>query len=230
MSIEFEYYYNNVPEKGKCRNNLIYTSLMSNDQKTFVQWYHNDSEYHKGRNEVVDSSLMDEKFNREVQYLSLMGEHYPDLVPTYEIDNTTRKIYLEVDGPDLWELAGCTGTDYSAVVPDWKEQMLNIIQAHKTLGLYKYAMHPSSYFVINGKLKSINYFFTYHKSEPRIQVGDVLSHISLDRRKALLPLMDALNININESKSFKDYHMLCFDSFSNNFSTDFIERAKNIYV
>ena len=52
--MNYEYYYNNVPNYGPCRNNLIYTSLISSDKKTFVQWYHNDTAYHQGKNEVVD--------------------------------------------------------------------------------------------------------------------------------------------------------------------------------
>ena len=58
--MKYDYYYNRVPGQGNQRNNLIYTSLMSEDQKTFVQWYYNDTEYHQGQNEVVDPSRMEE--------------------------------------------------------------------------------------------------------------------------------------------------------------------------
>jgi len=40
MNTDFEYYYNFVPGKGMCRNNLIYTSLISPDGLTFCQWYY----------------------------------------------------------------------------------------------------------------------------------------------------------------------------------------------
>ena len=106
--MNYEYYYNNVPGKGPCRNNLIYTSLISEDKKTFVQWYHNDTEYHKGQNQVVDPEKMDEKWQRELKYLKLMHGAYPDLVPKIlDIDEINRKIYLQVDGNDFWENAGC---------------------------------------------------------------------------------------------------------------------------
>ena len=74
--MKYEYYYNNVPGETPSRNNLIYTSLISEDKKTFVQWYHNDTEYHKGQNEIVDPDLMKEKWNREVTYLKLMSSQY----------------------------------------------------------------------------------------------------------------------------------------------------------
>jgi hypothetical protein len=178
-----KYYYNNVPGHGPCRNNLIYTSLISKDQTIFCQWYHNDSEYHKGQNQVVDPKLMKEKFHRELHYLTNMSWHNPDMVPEIvEVNIPEQKIFLKIDGPDFWERAGCDQTNFDSVVPDWQEQMLAIIQAHKDLNWHKYSMHPSSYFVVNGKLKSINYFFTYHKDEPNISIADVESHIYSTRQ------------------------------------------------
>ena len=231
MNTNFEYYYNTVPEKGLCRNNLIYTSLISKDKKTFCQWYHNDKGYHGGHNQVVDPALMEHKFNREVEYLLQMSKHYPQHVPKIlDIDIENKKIYLKIDGPDMWELAGCVGNNYSNIVLDWDTQMLEIIQAHKDLGLYKYSMHPSSYFVVNGKLKSINYFFTYNDNDDNISVKEVLSHISLDRQADLLPKLEQAGIAIDTPASFKDLQCLAFDSFKTNFTTDVMEKAKEIYV
>ena len=51
MDNKFSYYYNNVPDHRPCRNNLIYTSLMSQDQKTRCMWYHYKGEYHKEQNQ-----------------------------------------------------------------------------------------------------------------------------------------------------------------------------------
>ena len=227
--MKFQYYWNNVPEHGLCRNNLIYTSLVSEDKKIFVQWYYNDGEYHKGQNQVVDPSKMEEKWNREVKYLTLMTEHYPELVPKIiEIDHASKKIYLEVDGPDFWEQSRCLTENYSSVLPDWKEQMLNIVKAHKSLGLFKYSMHPSSYFVINGKLKSINYFFTYHKDEPRIAINDVTSHIYSTRQAEMRKFTDSVGIDWFEQQPFETLELLCWESFRTNYPADFIEAAKNV--
>ena len=62
---KMKYYYNNVPGKGLCRNNLIYTSPINEDKTEFCMWFNNDTDYHKGQNEVVDPELMDIKFRRE---------------------------------------------------------------------------------------------------------------------------------------------------------------------
>jgi hypothetical protein len=227
--MNYEYYYNNVPGIGQTRNNLIYTSLISTDKKIFVQWYHNDTEYHKGKNQVVNPTKMNEKWLREVNYLTQMRNRYPDLVPTIKnIDLTARKLYLEIDGPDFWEQSGCDQTNYDSVLPDWQDQMLNIIQTHKNLGWHKYSMHPSSYFIVDGKLKSINYFFTYRRDEPNISIQEVESHIYSTRQDEMRKHLDKLGIKWDEVQPWTLFDTLCWESFSTNYPADFIERVKCI--
>ena len=228
MDTQFDYYYNNVPNKGLCRNNLIYTSLIKNN--IFCQWYYNDEIYHGGHNQVVDPELMDEKFEREMKFLRIMRMHYPQHIPTFSIDEKQRKIFLEIQGPDMWELAGCVGTDYSKVLPDWDKQMLEIIQAHKDLGLTKYSLHPSSYFIVDGKLKSMNYFFTYDQSDNDISLRSVMSHISEDRQADLFPKMQSMGIDVDAPTPHKDIQLLAFESFKTNFRDDVMEAAKEIYA
>jgi len=224
----YTYYYNDVPGIGLCRNNLIYTSLVNKDLTTFVQWYYNDGEYHKGQNQVVDPRLMDEKFCREVKYLSLMSEKFPDLVPKFELDTSNKKIYLEIDGKDFWNRAGCLTENYNSVLPDWQEQMLEIIKAHKSLGLHKYSMHPSSYFIVDGKLKSMNYFFTYHKSEPCISIADVESHIYSTRQDEMRKHLESLGIEWNTPQTWEVMDKLCWNSFRTNYPAEFIEKVLNV--
>jgi hypothetical protein len=222
-----EYYYNNVPGQGLCRNNLIYTSLISKDKKVFCQWYHNDTEYHKGQNQVVDPSKMEEKWLRELNYLTQMRNVYTDLVPKIiNIDLASRKLFLEIDGPDFWEQSGCDVANYDSVLPDWQDQMLDIIQAHKRLGLHKYSMHPSSYFVVDGKLKSINYFFTYRNTESHISIAEVESHIYSTRQDEMRKHLAKLGIDWNTPQPWEVMDQLCWESFSTNYPEEFIERVK----
>jgi len=158
-----------------------------------------------------------------------MKESYPHLIPTYSVDVLERKIHLDIDGDDFWEQAGCLEQNYDRVLPDWQDQMLEIFQAYKDLGIYKYSIHPSSYFIVDGKLKSINYFFTYNKAEPNITISSVLSHISEDRRKELFPIIESMGMDVDVPAEFKDLQMLALDSFSNNYPKDFIEKAKEIF-
>jgi hypothetical protein len=228
MVKKYEYYYNNTPDFGLVRNNLIYTSLIATDKKTFIQWYYNDSGYHKNQNEVVDPSKMEEKWKREVKFLSLMIENYPELVSNMiEFDHKERKIYHAIDGVDFWQRSLDANCSFDDILPDWQDQMLNIIKAHKKLGLYKFSMHPSSYFIVNGKLKSINYFFTYSSSEGPISIADHSSHISLNRQKEIRKHTDQLGIKWDDPQSLGLLERICWDSFRTNYPKVFIERVIN---
>ena len=225
--MKYDYYYNNVPGIGLSRNNLIYTSLISADKKTFLQWYYNDTEYHNGQNQVVDPTKMEEKWLREVNYLTQMRNKYPELVPVIKnIDLDSRKLYLEIDGPDFWEQAGCNSENFDTVLPDWQDQMLNIIRAHKSLGMHKYSMHPSSYFVVDGKLKIINYFFTYNKNEPNISIKDVESHIHSNRQAEMRKHLDTFGIEWDKPQPWAVMDQLCWESFKTNYPLEFIEKVK----
>jgi len=229
--MHYDYYYNVMPDGEKWRNNLIYTSLISQDKKVFVQWYHNDTDYHKGQNQVVDPELMEEKWFREVNHLTQMRNSYPDLVPKIlEIDLHKRKIFLEIDGVDFWQLSGPLKQDYDSVLPNWREQMFDIFKAHKSLGIYKYSLHPSSYFLVDGKLKSINYFFCYRDHDKEISLRSVMSHISESRQADLFPKMIAMGIDVDKPTAFKDIQQLAFESFKTNFPADFMDECKALYV
>jgi hypothetical protein len=225
--MKLKYYYNQIPGGDQWRNNLIYTSLINENQTVFVQHYVNDSDYHKGMNEVIDPTLMESKWNREVVYLTNMSINYPDLVPKIlDINFSERKLYLEIDGPDLWQRSlennNCSFDD---ILPDWQEQMLTIVDAHNKLGFYKYSMHPSSYFIVNGKLKSINYFFAHSARENTITIESFLSHISQNRRKELVKYSESLGIDWQTPTDLKVIQRLCWDSFRTNYPADFIEKA-----
>lgn len=230
METKFEYYYNNVPGQGLVRNNLVYTSLISTDKKTFVQWFHNDSDYHKGKNKVVDPDLMEGKWLRELNYLTQMRNAYPELVPVIKnIDFAQRKIYLEIDGVDFWQRHYDNNCTYDDVLPDWREQTKAIVEAHKTLGIYKYSMHPSSYFIVDGKLKSINYFFAHGGNDKPFCVNDIISHISDDRVANAQKIANAHGITFDTPIDLKTFQMLIFESFKSNYPSDFMEELKSIY-
>jgi len=229
MQNKFNYYYNQVPGEEPWRNNLIYTSLISDDKKTFVQWYKNDSEYHKGQNQVVDPTLMKAKWEREMHFLHNMAHHNPGMVPEIlDVNVPERKIYLKIDGPDFWQQSLDRNCSFDEILPDWQEQMLAIIQAHRDRGWYKYSMHPSSYFIVDGKLKSINYFFTYHKEEGPISIADHLSHIYTTRQTEMKKYTDAKGISWTDPQPLDLLEQLCWDSFSNMYPADFISKVKQV--
>lgn len=229
--MKYNYYYNNVPGMGLCRNNLIYTSLISQDKKVFCKWYYNDTEYHQGQNQVVDPSLMNQKWQREVKYLSLMNNKHSELIPKIlDIDYISKKIYLEIDGVDFWQLSLDKSADYNKVLPDWQDQMLFIFKTYKHLKIWKYSLHPSSYFIVDGRLKSINYFFTYDDNEGPITVKDHLSHISLERQASLKEISNKIGLSWETPQTLLTMQILAFESFKNNYPLDFIEKGKNVFL
>jgi len=224
-----KYYYNNVPGDGLCRNNLIYTSLINDDATVFGLHYTTEGNYHKGQNQVVDPKLMQEKFEREMHYMHNMAYHFPHLVPEIlEVNVPERKIYLAIDGVDFWQQSLDKNCTFDEVLPDWQEQMINIVQSHRNLGWYKYSMHPSSYFIVNGVLKSINYFFTYHQNEPYISLKDVESHIYSTRQDELKKHTASMGVEWDKPQSFETLNMLCWESFRINYPADFIDKIKCI--
>jgi len=227
--MNYEYYYNDVPGEGKSRNNLVYTSLISKDKKTFVKWYYNDTNYHQGKNQVVNENLMDEKWQRELKYLIKTANFFPDIVPKIlDIDYKNKKIYLEIDGFDFWNKAQCDISQYNNVLPDWQDQMLNIIEKHNELNFYKYSLHPSSYFIVNNKLKSINYFFCYDHDEPYISIKNVESHIHINRQNIMKKYLDQLGISWDVPQPWAKMNKLCLETFRTNYPTDFISKALKI--
>ena len=128
---------------------------------------------------------------------------------------------------DFWEQSH--GKAFEDVLSNWQEQMLYIMETHKKLGIYKYSLHPSSYFVIDGELRTINYFFAYKQHEPAITVQEHMSHISQERQKELLPKMKELGIETNKTYPFDKLQILCLESFRNVYPDSFINKAISIY-
>jgi hypothetical protein len=205
--------------------------MISKDKKTFVQWYYNDTEYHQGKNQIIDPALMNDKWARELCFLHRMADHRPDLVPEIkDIDLINKKISLKIDGVDFWQQSLDRNCSFDAVLPDWQEQMLDILQAHRDLGFYKYSLHPSSYFVVEGKLKSINYFFCHTEDEVEVHLSHFRSHISLDRQAKLEGYFAAHNLSWDSVLPYRTLQMMTFESFRSNYPDEFIEKAKQIYV
>ncbi len=231
MKTRFDYYYNNVPNHGKCRNNLVYTSLISHDKKTFCQWYYNDINYHGGKNKVIDPQLMEDKWRRELKFLLKMQKNFPQhVLKIIDIDYASKKIYYQIQDVDFWELSRCSPSNYSNIVPNWDKQLLEIIQSHYTLNFFKFSLHPSSYFVIDGKLKSINYFFCYSFLEPDLKIKNIFSHISENRLNKLIPLMKRMDIDFTKPEPLHKIQMLAFETFKTDFPDYIMDKAKEIYV
>ena len=87
-------------------------------------------------------------------------------------------------------------------------------------------MHPSSYFVVDGELKSFNYFFTYHKDEPNISIQEVESHIHSNRQDEMRKHLNTLGVKWDEPQPWATFDQLCWESFRTNYPEDFLLKVK----
>ena len=228
--MNYNYYWNDVPGKGKCRNNLVYTSLISDDKKVFCQWYYRDQNYHADQTQVVDQSLLEDKWQREVNMLTFVSEKDSSLVPEIlDIDYKNKKIYLRVDGLDFWNRASTYPDNYKDVLPDWEEQVIDSVRRHCALGVYKFSMHPSSFFIVEGQLKSINYFFSYFDTEGPLSIADHASHIYSTRQEQMQTILTQLGITWDDYYSLPELQKLCFMSFQQEYTTPVTNRLLEIY-
>ena len=225
------YYYNNVPGKGLVRNNLIYTSLINKEKTVFCKWYYNDTDYHKDKNKVVDPEIMDSKWERELKYLTFMSNHYPEYIPEIlEIDLQQRKIFLKIDGVDFWQQHYDNNCTFDQLLPDWQDQLVNLFKIYKENNFYKYSIHPSSYFIVNGKLKSINYFFCHSIDEKFLTINQIKSHISEERfDSAQLLLQKYSVIDFDQHIPLNVFNNIILDSFESNYPAGFIDKLRNIF-
>jgi len=218
------YYYNTVPGIGKCRNNLVYTSIIDNNK--FICHYTVDQLYHNDNCLPID--ILNEKYQRDAKFTKQFAEKFPQHVPTI-IDIDNNKIIYEYADVDFWQQADCDKNNFDKILPDWQEQMLEILAAYRACGIWKYSLHPSSYFVIDGKLRSINHFFCYSDNEPQIEINDIINIISDDRKQKLLDFCKLKNIDIKDQMPFSVYGQIALESFRSNYPNDFIDKAKQLY-
>lgn len=225
----FEYYYNNVPGIGKCRNNLVYTSKIDRQNQLFSIQYTHDQTYHN--NQCLPTDYLEQKWIREVKFLVDFAAQFPDHVPEIvNIDYKTKEIILSIQGDDFWQQANCDSRNYIKVVNNWEEQILQILKDYRSANIWKYSLHPSSFFVVDGKLKSINHFFCYYSNEPKIAITEILDHVSDNRKQKLFDYLEKNKIDPNKKLPFEAYGQICLDSFRSEYSDNFIERAKQVYV
>ena len=225
----FEYYYNNVPIEGLCRNNLVYTSKIDRQNNLFSVHYTYDQVYHN--NQCLDQKVLDEKWKRELKYTMKMLKAFPQhVLQVKEIDDSKKEIIFNIEGNDFWELANCNAQNYDKVLPDWQDQALEILRDYRRAGIWKFSLHPSSFFIVNGKLKSINHFFCYSNNEPEIAITEVLDHVSQNRQNKLDEYLKQKNIDPNHKFPYLLYGQVALDSFAGDYPIEFIEKAKRIYV
>ena len=160
--------------------NMLYTPIVMNDSILCMDW-NLDNPYHKepGRTE----QLLDFFFNREVKHLPLFRKYdwCPKLI---DIDIERKMIYIEFAHETLSHIVNDVNRSLNDELPDWKEQLRNILIDTKNEGYYKTALYPHCFYIKNGILKTFDYYGCVDMSYPYIERSSIEGMIgpgSLDR-------------------------------------------------
>lgn len=147
--------------------NLLYVPTMNTEGTIMHCDWHFDKDYFGNRNPIAEPEL-DFFFERECKYLTIVqGKPWaPRLI---NIDKTNRTIDIEWNTESLNHIITNDSRDLNIELPDWKEQLFNILKDLYDMGYYKMAIYPHCFFIDKNKtLKAIDYYSIVEKNDPLI--------------------------------------------------------------
>jgi len=147
--------------------NLLYVPTTNDEGNIMHCDWHFDLLYFGNRNPIEEQEL-EFFFERECKYLtSVQGKPWaPEL---YNIDKKNRTIDIEWNRESLNHIITDDTRDINVELPDWKEQIYNILSDLDNMGYYKMAIYPHCFFIDKNKqLKAIDYYSIVEKSDPLI--------------------------------------------------------------
>lgn len=160
-------YVRKYKEGAAQETNLLYVPKMNEDGTRIHCDWHFDLEYF-GNRKPIEEPEMNFFFERECRYLTaVQGKSWaPEL---YSIDKENRTIDLEWNTESLNHIITDDSRDLNIELPDWKEQIFNILKELDEMGYYKMAIYPHCFFIDkNKKLKAIDYYSIVEKNDPLI--------------------------------------------------------------
>ena len=205
------------------RANLVYTPYISPDGQVFCMSFNRDIKYHifQDENEKWTEELLENRFRKELEFHDKASKTLPTL-DVLDVDYQNRKIFLKWHGDDFY-MQGLKSGGYENVLPDWKDQWINLIKGMWDLGIYKISLHPNSWVVRDGLLVPFNWFFCYNKTDPSITVRSLLIQISSDRQEKLS------GVDIDKLYTPVEAQYIAFNSFKSNYPADLIENILTAY-
>lgn len=219
---DWKYYYN-LEGTNPVRANLVYTPLVSPDNKTFCMSFNRDTRYHvyEEENKLWTDDMLTERFERELKYHSIMSKVMPTL-KIKEVDYTSRKIFLEWFGDDFY-MQSISKTGFDNVLPDWKEQWIDRIKTMRDNNIVKISLHPNSWVAHDNILYPFNWFFCLDSSEQPVTVRQYLCQISSNRQEKLAGL------DLDRLFTPKELQYIAFNSFRSNYPAELIDKIVREY-
>jgi hypothetical protein len=210
-------YYYNLEGTEEVRANLVYTPYVSPDKKTFCMSFNRDRNYHQNQHENSQwtEELLNDRFEREIRFHKLASTIMPTL-NILDIDETSRRIYLEWFGDDFY-MQGLMSGGYDNVLPDWQDQWCDLIKKMWGTNIYKLSLHPNSWVAHDGVLIPFNWFFCFDQTDLPVTARSLLIQISSGRQEKLGDL------DVDKPYTPKEAQYIAFNSFRTNYPPTLID-------
>lgn len=165
----WQYYYKLTEYGRPVESNLVYTPLISPDNNLMCMHFCIDKKYRTNTPESLTNDTVSWLFQREVKFLQELKDS--SFTPTvYDIDFNKQKIFIEFTGETLSQIVNDSTRDLNTEIPNWKDQVLAIINELTNLGYYKLSLYPHSFFINKDKkIKTIDYYSIVPHSERYIK-------------------------------------------------------------
>ena len=218
-------YYYNLEGTENVRANLVYTPLVSPDQKTFCMDFTRDTNYHwkVPENVLWTEDELQQRFINELNF----QEQASKIMPTLEIkdvDYETRKIFIEWHGDDFL----MQRIKDPNILPNWQDQWLDRLTTMWDNNIAKISIHPNSWTVRGTEFVPFNWFFCYPLNGTPITIRSFMIQVSAQRQEKMEAALRKLGFNLDTYYSIKDIQKVALNSFRANYPAELIDRALDV--
>lgn len=192
-----KHYYKIDPEyNSRVGNNMLYTPYI--DGEKMCMHYDSKSEYQKytQRPDFTDT-LLTFFFHREVENLKVF-KNYKWAPQVYDVNIDSKKILIEFPGETLNDIFYTEGRDIDKELPDWKEQLSDIIKDIHDRGYYKMSLYPHCFFISKeGVLKTIDFYACVSHEERYLPITTLNGMMGTDSQGRFKEAMVGSNVDFD---------------------------------
>lgn len=154
---EWTYYYKLSTDGTPCESNLLYVPLVNPQQDVMCMHYAVNKEYQQYI-DTVPQDVVDFFFQKELRLIT-RAQNLQCTPKVLDVDIPNRKIFIEWNKETLSQIVNDRSRSIDVEIPDWKEQVYNILRELKDNEYWKVALYPHCFFINKeGVLKTIDYY------------------------------------------------------------------------
>lgn len=228
--LEWDFHYDVKNDGTPMRSNLVYTPRVNSDRTIFCMDFNRDFNFHNKpeENKLWTDDMLLERFNRELKFHDMAKSCGIPVLEILEVDYSNRRIFTEWYDTDFFML-GYKNQGFDNVLPDWREQWLNIMETLWKNNILKISLHPNSFAVKNGKLVAFNWFFTFENNEMDTSLLNYLPQISTERFEKLEPILKKFNITKSGPLKLRTMQELALNVFVSNYPKELMDEAISVF-